>query len=56
MARAKAGFFTLEQAALQTAMNGITTIHEVLKISADLDIELPEELQTGLGNITAQIT
>lgn len=56
VARGKAGFFTLEQAALQAAMNGITTIHEVLKISADLDIELPEELQLGFGDITAQTT
>ena len=46
-ARKKAGFFTLEQAALQAAMKGVTTIDEVLRISADLNIDLPDELQTG---------
>jgi MSHA biogenesis protein MshE len=43
-ARHKAGFFTLEQAALQAAMKGITTIEEVLRVSADLETELPEAL------------
>ena len=51
-AREKAGYFTLEQAALQTAMKGITTIDEVLRISADLNIDLPDELQTDSGLIS----
>ena len=42
--RGKAGFFTLEQAALQLAMQGITTLDEVLRISADIDLELSADL------------
>jgi MSHA biogenesis protein MshE len=46
-ARRKPGFFSLEQAALQSAIKGITTISEVVRISADLeatvlDAGLPE--------------
>ncbi|MFQ5659801.1 MAG: GspE/PulE family protein [Gammaproteobacteria bacterium] len=52
----KAGFFTLEQAALQCAMKGMTTIDEVLRISADLDIDLPDELQTGFGELPLEST
>jgi len=52
-ARTKAGFFSLEQAALQCAMKGTTTIDEVLRVSADLDIDLPEELQSGIGVVSA---
>ena len=48
----KAGFFTLEQAALQSAMKGITTIEEVLRVSADINIDLPDELQTEGGLIS----
>ena len=51
-ARNKAGFFTLEQAALQAAMKGLTTIDEVLKISADINIELPDELQGDTGMLS----
>jgi len=51
-ARKKAGFFTLEQAALQSAMKGITTIEEVLRVSADINIDLPDELQIGGGLIS----
>ncbi|MBI2994817.1 MAG: Flp pilus assembly complex ATPase component TadA [Gammaproteobacteria bacterium] len=46
LARSKPGFFTLEQAALQAAMKGITTIEEVLRISADLEGEIPEDMHT----------
>ena len=53
-ARKNPGFFTLEQAALQAAMKGITTLDEVLRISADLDVDLPEELQVGGGSLSMQ--
>ncbi|NKB38810.1 MAG: MSHA biogenesis protein MshE [Gammaproteobacteria bacterium] len=43
MAREKAGFSTLEQAALKAAMDGITTLDEVLRVSADIDNELSQE-------------
>jgi MSHA biogenesis protein MshE len=52
--REDAGFFTLEQAALQVAMKGITTLDEVLRISADIDVELPEQLQTRIDTISHQ--
>lgn len=53
-ARKSPGFFTLEHAALQCAMQGTTTLDEVLRISADLDVDLPEELQDGIGTISMQ--
>lgn len=53
-ARKDPGFFTLEQSALQAAMKGITTLDEVLRISADLDVDLPEELQVGGGTVSMQ--
>lgn len=54
VARERSGFFTLEQAALQTAMKGVTTIDEVIRISADLDVDLPEALQTGHAQFLQQ--
>ena len=55
-ARQKAGYFTLEQAALQAAMKGATTIDEVLRISADVNIDLPDELQSGAGPLSMTST
>ena len=53
-ARGKPGFFTLDQAALQIAMKGITTIEEVLRISADLEAETPQELHVEAGAASAR--
>ena len=35
-------------------MKGLTTIDEVLKISADINIELPDELQGDTGMLSLQ--
>jgi len=48
-ARRKPGFFTLEQAALQCAMKGITTIGEVVRIAADLEATVLEESESDRG-------
>jgi MSHA biogenesis protein MshE len=45
-ARRKQGFSTLEQAALQSAMKGVTTISEVVRISADLEATVLDEGMT----------
>jgi MSHA biogenesis protein MshE len=39
-ARRRAGFFTLDQAALHCAMKGVTTIDEALRISADVETSI----------------
>ena len=56
MVRQNAGFFTLEQAALQLAMQGITTLDEVLRISADIDVELPEQSQAAASAVSYQLS
>jgi len=52
-ARKKPGFFTLEQAALQCAMKGITTIDEALRISADLEATVMADTGEKLETRTA---
>ncbi|TAJ92190.1 MAG: type II/IV secretion system protein [Gammaproteobacteria bacterium] len=37
------GYFTLAQAALEAATNGITTIEEVMRITAEVDTDTPAE-------------
>ena len=40
-ARQSAGFSTLEQAALEAAMSGVTTIDEVMRITAEMESDMP---------------
>ena len=40
-ARESAGFYTLEQAALETAMSGVTTMDEVMRITAEMESDMP---------------
>ena len=40
-ARESAGFSTLEQAALEAAMSGVTTIDEVMRITAEMESDMP---------------
>ena len=48
-ARESAGFYTLEQAALEAAMSGVTTIDEVMRITAEVESDMPGELPTAKG-------
>ena len=56
LATRDSGFFTLEQAALQLAMTGTTSIEEVLRIAADVGIESPDETKTGADSMSALLS
>ena len=52
-ARRRPGYFTLDQAALQCAMKGITTIEEALRVSMDLEGETIDVPRAEPGAVTA---
>ncbi len=45
------GYFTLAQAALEAATNGITTIEEVMRITAEVDTDTPAESRAVNGTL-----
>jgi MSHA biogenesis protein MshE len=51
-AKSTPGFFSLSRSALQLAMRGTTTLGEVLRITADLNLDLPDEMQAGWDPFT----
>lgn len=55
-AREDSGFFTLEQAALQIARDGTTSIEEVLRIAADVGMESNEQLSADADARPAQLS
>lgn len=54
VARAKPGYFSLEQTVLLYAMKGITTIEEALRISADIETDISSTQQMDPGNLSAE--
>ncbi len=54
IARSRPGYFSLEQTVLLYAMKGITTIDEALRISADIDVDLPLVERKGDTDLSAE--
>jgi len=54
VARAKPGYFSLEQTVLLYAMKGITTIEEALRISADIETDISSTQQQDPNNLSAE--